>query len=203
MMPLMDGVELCTRLRQDARTSHIPLILLTAKASVESRISGFQTGADDYVTKPFHPVELLARVRNLVESRRQLRERFSREVKLQPKDITVASVDEQFLQKALAVVEENLGEAEFSVEDLESQMAMSKMQLYRKLKALTGQSPSEFMRNLRLRRAASLISQRSGNISEIAYSVGFNNLSYFAKCFKELYQVTPSEYAAQPRDTVA
>jgi DNA-binding response OmpR family regulator len=203
MMPLMDGVELCTRLRQDARTSHIPLILLTAKASVESRISGFQTGADDYVTKPFHPVELLARVRNLVESRRQLRERFSREVNLQPKDITVASVDEQFLQKALAVVEENLGEAEFSVEDLESQMAMSKMQLYRKLKALTGQSPSEFMRNLRLRRAASLISQRSGNISEIAYSVGFNNLSYFAKCFKELYQVTPSEYAAQPRDTVA
>jgi signal transduction histidine kinase/DNA-binding response OmpR family regulator len=203
MMPLMDGVELCTRLRQDHRTSHIPLILLTAKASVESRISGFQTGADDYVTKPFHPVELLARVRNLVESRRQLRERFSREVKLQPKDITVASVDELFLQKVLAVVEENLGEAEFSVEDLESQMSMSKMQLYRKLKALTGQSPSEFMRNLRLKRAASLISQRSGNISEIAYSVGFNNLSYFAKCFKELYQVTPSEYATQPRDTVA
>jgi signal transduction histidine kinase/DNA-binding response OmpR family regulator/predicted negative regulator of RcsB-dependent stress response len=202
MMPLMDGVELCTRLRQDQRTSHIPLILLTAKASVESRISGFQTGADDYVTKPFHPVELLARVKNLVESRRQLRERFSREVKLQPKDITVASVDELFLQKVLAVVEENLGEAEFSVENLESQMSMSKMQLYRKLKALTGQSPSEFMRNLRLKRAASLISQRSGNISEIAYSVGFNNLSYFAKCFKELYQVTPSEYAAQPRDTV-
>ena len=202
MMPLMDGVELCTRLRQDTRTSHIPLILLTAKASVESRISGFQTGADDYVTKPFHPVELLARVKNLVESRRQLRERFSREVKLQPKDITVASVDELFLQKVLAVVEENLGEAEFSVEDLESQMSMSKMQLYRKLKALTGQSPSEFMRNLRLKRAASLISQRSGNISEIAYSVGFNNLSYFAKCFKELYGVPPSEYAAQPRDTV-
>ncbi len=203
MMPLMDGVELCTRLRQDPRTSHIPLILLTAKASVESRISGFQTGADDYVTKPFHPVELLARVKNLVESRRQLRERFSREVKLQPKDITLASVDEQFLQKALAVVEEHLGEAEFSVEDLERQMAMSKMQLYRKLKALTGQSPSEFVRNLRLKRAASLISQRSGNISEIAYTVGFNNLSYFAKCFKELYQVTPSEYATQPRDTVA
>jgi AraC-like DNA-binding protein len=169
---------------------------------VESRISGFQTGADDYVTKPFHPVELLARVKNLVESRRQLRERFSREVKLQPKDITVASVDELFLQKALGVVEENLGEAEFSVEDLESQMSMSKMQLYRKLKALTGQSPSEFIRNLRLKRAASLISQRSGNISEIAYSVGFNNLSYFAKCFKELYGVPPSEYAAQPRDTV-
>jgi transcriptional regulator GlxA family with amidase domain len=147
-------------------------------------------------------VELLARVKNLVESRRQLRERFSREVKLQPKDITLASVDEQFLQKALAVVEEHLGEAEFSVEDLESQMAMSKMQLYRKLKALTGQSPSEFVRNLRLKRAASLISQRSGNISEIAYSVGFNNLSYFAKCFKELYGVPPSEYAAQPRDTV-
>jgi signal transduction histidine kinase/FixJ family two-component response regulator/predicted negative regulator of RcsB-dependent stress response len=101
MMPLMDGVELCTRLRQDPRTSHIPLILLTAKASVESRISGFQTGADDYVTKPFHPVELLARVKNLVESRRQLRERFSREVKLQPKDITVASVDDLFLQKVL------------------------------------------------------------------------------------------------------
>jgi DNA-binding response OmpR family regulator/two-component sensor histidine kinase len=203
MMPLMDGVELCCQLRQDARTSHIPLVLLTAKASVESRISGLETGADDYLTKPFHPAELMARVRNLVESRRQLRERFTREVKLQLKDITLTSVDEQFLSKVLAVVEENLGDGDFSVEDLEDKMSMSKMQLYRKLKALTDQSPSEFIRTLRLKRAASMISQRSGSISEIAYTVGFNNLSYFAKCFKEMHGVAPSEYAGQARDSAA
>ncbi len=203
MMPLMDGVELCGQLRQDARTSHIPLVLLTARASVESRISGLETGADDYLTKPFHPAELMARVRNLVESRRQLRERFTREVKLQLRDITLTSVDEQFLSKVLAVVEENLGDGDFSVENLENQMSMSKMQLYRKLKALTDQSPSEFIRTLRLKRAASMISQRSGSISEIAYTVGFNNLSYFARCFKEMHGMAPSEYAGQARDTVA
>ncbi len=202
MMPLMDGVELCRQLRQDPRTSHIPLVLLTAKASVESRISGLEMGADDYLTKPFHPAEIQARVKNLIESRKQLRARFTREVKLELKDVTLNSVDEQFLNKALAIVEGHLGDPDFSVEELECQMAMSKMQLYRKLKALTDQSPSEFIRRLRLKRAASLISQHSGTISEIAFSVGFNNLSYFAKCFKELYQVTPSEYASQPKDIV-
>ncbi len=197
MMPKMDGLELCRHLKSDDRTSHIPVIMLTARASVESKLDGLETGADDYVTKPFHPEELRVRVRNLIDGRRNLRARFGREVKLQPKDITVSSADEKFLQNAIAVVEKHLSDAGFSVEALENEMMMSKMQLYRKLKALTDQSPGEFVRTLRLKRAASLISQRSGNISEIAYGVGFNNLSYFAKCFKEHYGVPPSEYAGR------
>jgi signal transduction histidine kinase/ligand-binding sensor domain-containing protein/DNA-binding response OmpR family regulator len=202
MMPRMDGLELCRHLKTDERTSHIPVILLTARASVESKLDGLETGADDYVTKPFHPQELRARVRNLIDGRKNLRIRFAREVKLQPRDITVTSADERFLQNAIAVVEKHMGNSDFSVEALETEMSMSKMQLYRKLKALTDQSPSEFVRTLRLKRAASLIAQRSGNISEIAYEVGFNNLSYFAKCFKEMYGVPPSEYANPAKDVV-
>ena len=202
MMPRMDGLELCRHLKTDERTSHIPVIMLTARASVESKLDGLETGADDYVTKPFHPQELHIRVRNLIDGRRNLRARFGREVKLQPKDITVSSADEKFLQNAIAVVEKHMSDSDFSVEALENEMMMSKMQLYRKLKALTDQSPSEFVRTLRLKRAASLISQRSGNISEIAYEVGFNNLSYFAKCFKDHYGVPPSEYATRPEALV-
>jgi DNA-binding response OmpR family regulator len=203
MMPKMDGLELCRHLKTGERTSHIPVILLTARASVESKLDGLETGADDYVTKPFHPQELRARVRNLIEGRKNMRLRFGREVTLQPKDISITSADEKFLQNAISVVERHISDADFSVEALETEMAMSKMQLYRKLKALTDQSPSEFVRTLRLKRAASLISQRSGNISEIAYEVGFNNLSYFAKCFKELFGVTPSEYTGSAKDPVS
>jgi DNA-binding response OmpR family regulator len=203
MMPKMDGLELCRHLKTSERTSHIPVILLTARASVESKLDGLETGADDYVTKPFHPQELRARVRNLIEGRKNMRLRFGREVTLQPKDISITSADEKFLQNAISVVERHISDADFSVEALETEMAMSKMQLYRKLKALTDQSPSEFVRTLRLKRAASLISQRSGNISEIAYEVGFNNLSYFAKCFKELFGVTPSEYTGSAKDRVS
>ncbi|CAA9315277.1 MAG: DNA-binding response regulator, AraC family [uncultured Cytophagales bacterium] len=202
MMPGMDGIELCRHLKADERTSHIPVILLTARASVESKLDGLETGADDYVTKPFHPQELRVRVRNLIAGRRNLRARFGREVKLQPKDITISSADEKFLQNAIAVVEKHMADSGFSVEALENEMMLSKMQLYRKLKALTDQSPTEFVRTLRLKRAASLLSQRSGNISEIAYEVGFNNLSYFAKCFKDHYGVPPSEYATRPEALV-
>jgi DNA-binding response OmpR family regulator len=198
MMPRMDGVELCRHLKTDERTSHIPLILLTARASEESRLDGLDTGADDYITKPFHVHELLLRVRNLVASRRQLRERFTREVKLQPRDIAITSADEKFLMVAIATVEKHMADSEFSVEALEGEMALSKMQLYRKLKALTDQSPNEFIRTIRLKRAAALLTARSGTVTEIAYEVGFNNLSYFAKCFREMYGVTPSEFTGQP-----
>ncbi len=203
MMPRMDGMELCKRLKTDACTSHIPVILLTARSSIESRLDGLETGADDYLTKPFHPHELRLRVRNLVESRRKLRERFTREVKLQPKDVAITSADEKFLQLAIEVVEKHMANIDFTVENLENEMALSKMQLYRKMKALIDQTPNEFIRNIRLKRAAVLISRRSGTISEVAYEVGFNNLSYFAKCFKEMYGVTPSEYANAEKDAVS
>jgi DNA-binding response OmpR family regulator len=195
MMPRMDGLELCRRLKTDQRTSHIPVILLTARAGGESRLEGLETGADDYLTKPFDPRELRVRVRNLIEGRQKLRQQFGRQVTLEPKAIAITSADEKFLARAVETVEAHLGNPDFSVERFEEAMTMSKLQLYRKLKALTDQSPSEFIRNLRLKRAAALLAARSGSVAEITYEVGFNNLSYFAKCFRAAYGVSPSEYA--------
>jgi signal transduction histidine kinase/AraC-like DNA-binding protein len=195
MMPEMDGVEMCKKLKTDERTSHIPVIMLTAKASVESRIEGLETGADDYLTKPFNMQELLTRIQNLVAQRKALRERFSKEADIEPKEISVTSTDEKFLNKAIGIIEENLDDCEFDVTAMTGHIGMSRMQLFRKLKALTNQTPSEFIRTIRLKRAASLIRQKFGNVAEITYEVGFNNLSYFAKCFKELYGLSPSDYA--------
>ena len=199
MMPEMDGVELCKRLKTDERTSHIPVIMLTAKASVEDRLEGLETGADAYVTKPFNIKELRLRVTKLIEQRKQLRERFTREITIEPKDIAVTSADERFLQKAMVCVDEHMGDSDFDVRQFQDEMSMSRMQLFRKLKALTGHTPSEFIRNLRLKRAAKLIEGGFGNVAEVCYEVGFNNLSYFAKCFKELFKVLPSEYVKKTK----
>lgn len=194
MMPNMDGVELCKKLKTDERTSHIPVIMLTAKASVENRIEGFETGADDYITKPFNMKEVLTRINNLIDQRRKLRERFSREVTLQPKDIAITSADEKFLNRTIEIIENNMGDGEFDVASLRDEVGLSHMQLFRKLKALTDQAPGDFIRTIRLKRAAQLMQQKFGNIAEITYEVGFNNLSYFAKCFRDMYGVSPSEY---------
>ena len=194
MMPKMDGVELCQRLKSDERTSHIPVIMLTAKATVESRIEGLETGADAYMTKPFNMQELQTRLKNLIEQRKLLRERFSKETDISPSDIAVTSVDEKFLNKAIQIIEDNLSDCDFDVTAMTAEIGMSRMQLFRKLKALTNQTPSEFIRTIRLKRAAQLLKKKFGNVAEITYEVGFNNLSYFAKCFRELYGVAPSEY---------
>ena len=194
MMPNMDGVEFCKKLKTDERTSHIPVIMLTAKVSVENRIEGLETGADDYITKPFNMRELMIRINNLIEQRRKLRERFSREVTLQPKDIAITSADEKFLNRTIEIIEKNMGDGEFDVTSLRDEVGLSHMQLFRKLKALTDQAPSDFIRTIRLKRAAQLMQQKFGNIAEITYEVGFNNLSYFAKCFREMFGVSPSEY---------
>lgn len=195
MMPRMDGYQLCDALKKDARTSHVPVILLTAKSSSDSKIEGLELGADDYLVKPFVAKELLARVKNLIEQRQLLRQRFSKEIiKVAPSEITVTPVDERFLKKAIEIVEERMADEEFSVELLSREIGMSRMQLHRKLKALTDQSPSMFIRTLRLKRAAQLLQQHSGNISEVAYDVGFNNLSYFAKAFREQFGMLPKEY---------
>ncbi len=195
MMPRMDGYQLCDALKKDARTSHVPVILLTAKSSSGSKIEGLELGADDYLVKPFVAKELLARVKNLIEQRQLLRQRFSKEIiQVAPSEITVTPVDERFLKKAIEIVEERMADEEFSVELLSREIGMSRMQLHRKLKALTDQSPSMFIRTLRLKRAAQLLQQHSGNISEVAYDVGFNNLSYFAKAFREQFGMLPKEY---------
>ena len=185
---------MCKKLKTDERTSHIPVIMLTAKAGVEDRIEGLETGADAYVTKPFNIKELRVRVKNLIEQRKKLRERFSKDIKLEPKDIAITSADESFLIRAMEIIENHMEDSEFEVRDFQDEIGMSRMQLFRKIKALTDNTPSEFIRNLRLKRAAQLMEQNYGNIAQITYKVGFNNLSYFAKCFKELFEMSPSEY---------
>ena len=195
MMPGLDGLTLCGRLKSDERTSHIPVILLTAKADTDSKLTGLDHGADDYLTKPFQLDELQARIRNLIRQRQQLRERFSRHLTVQPADVTVTSADERFLQRALALVEKNMSNSDFDVDVFSREMALSRTQLYRKLSALTDQAPTDFIRQMRLRRAADLLRQQHGNVSEIALQVGFNSLNYFTRCFREEFGQTPSEYA--------
>jgi signal transduction histidine kinase/DNA-binding response OmpR family regulator len=196
-MPRMDGVELCKKLKTDERTSHIPVIMLTAKIDVKSRIEGLETGADDYLTKPFNIKELKARIRNLIEQRKKLQEHYSKNIMLETGERPVASSDERFLNHVMGVIEKNLSDPEFSVEQLCNELTMSRMQTFRKIKALTDQSPSEFIRTIRLKRSAYLIKNNFGNLAEITYEVGFSNPSYFAKCFREQYGVSPSEYAKE------
>ncbi len=194
MMPRMDGFEMCSRLKSDERTSHIPVILLTARASAESKIKGLELGADDYLIKPFDRTELLVRAKNLIEQRRKLREKFSRNIFLQPRDITISSYDQRFLQRAMNIVEQNIPDPDFHVDHFCKAVGMSRTQLHRKLRSLTNQSTTEFIRSLRLRRAAILLEKHYGNVTEIAYEVGFNKPSYFTECFRKQFGQLPSEY---------
>lgn len=194
MMPIMDGFALCEKLKTDQRTSHIPVILLTARAGQEDKLEGLEIGADDYLTKPFDARELNIRVKNLIAQRQRLRERFSREITVQPKDITVTSIDEKFLQQALDTVEENMSDSDFQIDQFCRAIGMSRSTLNRKLRALTGLSTNVFIRTLRLKRAAQLLEKKSATIVEIAYEVGFNNPSYFAECFRQQFGKPPSEW---------
>ena len=197
MMPRMDGFELCGRLKSDECTSHIPVILLTARASAESKIKGLELGADDYLIKPFDRTELLVRVKNLIEQRRRLRERFSKDISLQPKEIALTSYDEKFLERTMEIIEQYLSDGDFTVENLCREVGLSRMQLHRKLRALTNHSTSEFIRMLRLKRAVQLLQQHTGNVTEIAFDVGFNSLSYFTKCFRKQFGKSPSAFIAK------
>jgi signal transduction histidine kinase/DNA-binding response OmpR family regulator/ligand-binding sensor domain-containing protein len=194
MMPKMDGFELCDKIKTDSCTSHIPVILLTARAESEDRIEGLQTGADDYLIKPFDAKELQVRVKNLIEQRVKLRKRFFKEIVLGSQEIRIDSPDEQFIKRLFNICQQHIAEADFNVDILGKEAGMSRSQLHRKLKGLTDQSATEFIKTLRLRRAALLIMESHENISKIAYEVGFNNLSYFNKSFKELFGQTPSDF---------
>jgi signal transduction histidine kinase/DNA-binding response OmpR family regulator len=192
IMPKMNGYEACRRLKKDEKTSHIPVILLTAKASVESRIEGLETQADLYLNKPFLPRELLLCINNLIESRKKLRERYNRQMVLKPSDVAVNSMDELFLQRLVKVVEANFEDENFTVEQLSAEMAMSRSQLHRKLQALTNESCSQFIRTFRLQRAMELLKRKHASVSEIAFKVGFASPSYFNKCFIQQYGCVPS-----------
>ncbi len=196
MMPKMDGNEMCTRIKTDERTSHIPVVLVTARASMEQKIEGIETGADVYLPKPFNVQELQVWVKKLIEQRKKLRESFMR--RFDPgfdfASEEMLGVDQQFIQKALGIVDEYISDSEFSVEKFGREMAMSRVQLHRKLKALTDQSTSEFVRTIRLKKAASYLRSDGAKVSEAAYNYGFNNHSYFSKCFANEYGMTPTEY---------
>lgn len=194
MMPVMDGIELCRKLKTSIHTSHIPVILLTALTTIEDKITGIETGADAYLPKPFNVRHLETRIRKLIEIRQKLKIRFSEQTPINPKEVTVSSIDEKFLEKVIGVIEENISNTELTVELIGKEIGMSSTHLYRKIKVLTGFSTNEFVRNFRLKRAAQLIKQKVGNVNEIMYDVGFSNRSYFAKCFKQIFGQSPKEY---------
>jgi ligand-binding sensor domain-containing protein/signal transduction histidine kinase/DNA-binding response OmpR family regulator len=195
MMPNMSGTILCSKLKTDARTSHIPIILLTARTSLIYKIEGLETGADDYITKPFSLQLLEKRINNLLDLRRKLRERYSREIHLQPTNTAITSPDEKFLEKVMKFIEQNMEESNLSVEEMGKEVGMSRVTLYRKIKALTDQSAIEFIRSVRLKRAAQLLEQNKFHISEVAYMVGFTDLDYFRRCFKQQFGQNPKDYS--------
>lgn len=200
MMPNVDGIELCQRIKTNLQTSHIPVVLLTARASDESKAMGYEAGADSYISKPFSIDVLLTRVRKLIEQQKGRQETFHKEIVVTPSSITITSLDEQLVQKALECVERNMDNTEYSVEEMSADLAMNRATLYRKLQGITGQTPKDFIRSIRLKRAAQLLRDTDLSISEIADHVGFSTRRYFTKLFKETFGILPSQYGGKSRD---
>ena len=198
LMPHMNGNELCRKVKKDERTSHIPIILLTALSSKENELEGLVAGADDYISKPFDITILRTKVENLLAVRQSLREKYTHEMILQPTNITITSPEERFLKKAIEVVEQNISNPDLDIEKFTLDIGISRMQLYRKMGALTNMTVKEFIRSIRLKRAAQLLLQKKLNVSEIAYAVGFRDLSHFRKCFREQYGMSATDYMNQP-----
>ncbi len=194
LMPEMDGVELCKALKTNIRTSHIPIILLTALNSVEHRIEGLESGADAYIPKPFKMKLLSVRAEKLIETRDLMRKRFQTEKELTPEKITLNSLDEKFLKKIMDLMEENMSNESYWVDNLVKDMITSRSTLFRKLKKLTGQSPNDFIRMVRLKRAAQLLEQNELTIAQVSYMVGFADPGYFGKCFRKFFGDSPSNY---------
>ncbi|MVT08572.1 hybrid sensor histidine kinase/response regulator transcription factor [Chitinophaga tropicalis] len=193
-MPEMDGLELCRRIRQQPKTAHLPVILLTARASEEDQLEALDNGATDYITKPFNYEVLLSRIRNIISQQDSLKKTFRQHIEAHPEEIAISSQDEQFIQSALQIVEKNISNPDFSVEELSRELHMSRVSAYKKLLSLTGKTPIEFIRSIRLKRAAQLLGKSQLTVAEVAYEVGFNNPKYFAKYFKLEYGVLPSAY---------
>jgi len=194
MMPGKDGYETCRILKADERTSHIPVILLTAKAAFENKMEGLETGADDFIAKPFSTRELRVRIKNLITTRKKVRERFlSNALSKTPGK---ATIEDSFLVKTKEVIEAHLDNADFSIEDLSREIGMSRAQVHRKLKALTSQSASQFMRTIRLQHARALLRKGDLNVSEVAYQVGFSSPTYFSTCYMQQFGYAPSDERA-------
>jgi ligand-binding sensor domain-containing protein/signal transduction histidine kinase/CheY-like chemotaxis protein/AraC-like DNA-binding protein len=196
MMPEMDGIQMCQKLKNDLSTSHIPIVLLTAKSDKDSQIAGFESGADGYMAKPFDVQVLEARIKNLIESRRRLRKLFLASSEPNPQEVSPSSTDERFLQKAIEFVKENIANPNFGAQELVDKMCVSKSLLHKKLTALTNQSAVDFITTIRLNKSVQLMRTRNYNISELAFQVGFNDPKYFGRIFKKHFGKTPTEYAA-------
>ena len=192
MMPGIDGIECCRRLKSELQTCHIPVILLTACSLDEQRIQGYDGGADSYISKPFSSQLLLARIHNLIDSHQRLKQFFGDRQTLAKEDI--CDLDKDFVEKFKALIEEKMGDSELNVEDLGREMGLSRVQLYRKIKSLTNYAPNELLRMSRLKRAASLLASSGMTVAEIAYEVGFTSPSYFTKCYKEQFGESPTEF---------
>ncbi len=199
MMPGVDGYELCASLKKDIKTSHVPIILLTAKASEENIIHGLETGADDYVTKPFSTKLLMARIKNLIDLRRHFQLTLYRELTQQPVKMSISQMDREFLKELQDMIEKNLSDPDFNVERLGKKLYLSRATLYRKIHALSGESPNEFLQSYRLKRGAELLENNFGSVLEVAFEVGFSSASYFTKCFKKKFNRLPSEF--QPEES--
>lgn len=197
MMPKMDGLQLCTLIKQDLRTGHIPVIIITAKSMVIHIKEGFQCGADDYIVKPFNMDVLLCRIQNILSARERLKELYGKKFSLESLGIQTTSVDDTFMQKFFDVIEQHIADPELNVELLCKEVGMSRANLYRKLKAITDLSPIELIRNKRMEVAARMLLETDWNVSEVSVRIGFNSHAYFATCFKAIYGMSPSEYVQQ------
>lgn len=203
MMPRCDGVEFCQRVKNNIKTSHIPFILLTAKMSNDSRLESYRVGADSYISKPFNLEMLQVRVRKLIEQREQRKEMFHKTIEITPSSITTTSLDEEFVRKAVACVEHNMDNPDYTLEELSHDMGLSKTHLNRKLTAIINMTPAQFVRSVRLKRAAQLLTGTQYNVNEIADMAGFNTLKYFNKYFKEEFGMTPTQYRDSRRPPAA
>jgi len=196
VMPGTDGIALCRKLKEHPNTEHIPIIMLTARSAEETRMEGFLSGADDYISKPFSISLLEIRISNILNARKKLWNKFRKELLMQPSELAVEHPDEVFLKKAMDIVEKYISDSSFDVRTFVKEMGMSRSVLYRRLEAVTGQSVNEFIRIIRLKRAAQLLSMNTYSVAEVAYEVGFNDPQYFSKCFHKYFHCTPSQYAA-------
>ncbi len=199
-MPFMDGIELCKKIKEDKRTRHIPVILLTALSGEEDQLRGLETGANDYITKPFNFEMLHAKLNNLMTLNSTLKSTYTRQFKLQPAEVAVESEDVRLMKEVMTYIEENLTDLQLSVEALSRHVGMSRSSLYSKLLDITGQTPVEFIRSVKLEKAAALLEKSDLNIAQVAYSVGFTTPNYFAKSFKAKYGMLPSEYVVKMRN---
>jgi CheY-like chemotaxis protein/methylphosphotriester-DNA--protein-cysteine methyltransferase len=201
MMPVMNGLELCEKIKNNLQTSHIPVILLTARLSDEAKIECYRAGADSYIAKPFNFEVLLTRIEMLIEQQEKRKRLFREELDVQPDSITTTSLDKEFIGKTLQLIEKNIGNPDYSNDDLGRDLGMSRSCLYPKFQSIAGQTPNHFIRSIRLKRAAQLLQAGQYTVSEISWMVGINDIKYFNKYFKEEFGVTPTQYKKENTNT--